>query len=161
MAGENEFLLHALLMGVFVTFVYDLLRIFRRVVSHGSFLVSLEDLAFWIYCASEVFLLTYHEGNGNLRWFAVIGALSGMLLYKKFISDWFVKYTALILNKTLAAMAIALKWLCAPFRFTGRIAWNLCRRTGGRTYRCARRLRRNIKIRLTFFLKMFKMNFKT
>ncbi|MDE6168338.1 MAG: spore cortex biosynthesis protein YabQ, partial [Acetatifactor sp.] len=48
MASENEFLLHALLMGIFITFVYDLLRIFRRVVPHKAFFVSLEDLAFWI-----------------------------------------------------------------------------------------------------------------
>ena len=38
MASEKEFLLHALLMGIFITFVYDLLRIFRRVVPHKAFL---------------------------------------------------------------------------------------------------------------------------
>lgn len=148
-------------MGVFITFVYDLLRIFRRVVPHGSFLVSLEDLAFWIYCGAEVFLMMYHEGEGNLRWFAVIGALSGMLLYIKFVSDWFVKYTALILNKILGAMAKVLRWLCRPFGFVSRKAWGLCRRTGGRTRRLTGRLKRNVKRRLTFFWKMLKMNFKT
>ena len=82
MAGENEFLLHALLMGIFITFIYDLLRIFRRVIPHNGFFVSMEDLAFWIYCGGEVFLMMYHEGNGSLRWFAVLGALSGMVLQK-------------------------------------------------------------------------------
>ena len=56
MANENSFLLYALLMGIFITFIYDIIRIFRRVVPHGSFLVALEDIAFWIYCAAEVFL---------------------------------------------------------------------------------------------------------
>lgn len=161
MAGENEFLLYALLMGAFITFVYDLLRIFRRVVSHGSFLVSLEDLAFWIYCGAEVFLMMYHEGNGSLRWFAVIGAMCGMYLYKKLVSEWFVKYAALILNKILWAAARAVRWLCAPFGFAGRKAWGLCRRAGGRTHRLSRRVKRGIKNRLTFFWRVLKMNFKT
>lgn len=161
MAGENEFLLYAMLMGVFITFVYDLLRIFRRVVSHGSFLVSLEDLAFWIYCGAEVFLMMYHEGDGSLRWFAVIGAMCGMYLYKKLISDWFVKYSALILNKILGVMAKVLKWLCRPFGFAGRKTWGLCRRTGGRMHRMGRRVKRNIKNRLTYFRRVLKINFKT
>ena len=55
MASENEFLLYSLLTGIFITFVYDLLRIFRRVIPHKLIFVSLEDLAFWIYCAAEVF----------------------------------------------------------------------------------------------------------
>ena len=67
MVDENVFLLHSLLMGIFITFVYDLLRIFRRVAPHGQFLVSLEDLAFWVYCGGEVFLLMYRESNGTLR----------------------------------------------------------------------------------------------
>ena len=53
MAGENEFLLHALLMGIFITFLYDLLRIFRRVVPHNGFFVSMEDLACGVYCGGE------------------------------------------------------------------------------------------------------------
>lgn len=98
MANENTFLLHALLMGIFITFVYDGLRILRRVIPHNSFFVSLEDLGFWIYCGAEVFLLMYHESNGTLRWFAVMGALAGMLFYKKLISPFFVKYVSLLLG---------------------------------------------------------------
>lgn len=99
MADENIFLLHAFVLGVFITFVYDWLRIFRRVVSHAALAVSLEDLGFWGFCAAEVFLLMYHESNGNLRWFAVLGALAGMLLYRKTLSNPLVKYVSLLLQK--------------------------------------------------------------
>ena len=97
MASENEFLLLSFLTGIYVTFVYDLLRIFRRVIPQGEFLVSLEDIAFWVYCAMKVFLLMYHESNGTLRWFAVLGALCGMFLYRKTASPFFVKYISYIL----------------------------------------------------------------
>ena len=82
MVSENEFLLHSLIMGVFLLFVYDILRIIRRVIPHDGFWVSVEDLVFWLYCGGEVFLLMYRESNGTLRWFAVIGAMTGMFLYR-------------------------------------------------------------------------------
>ena len=87
MANENIFLFYALAMGIFITFLYDILRIIRRVLPHNHFWVSVEDLSFWIYCAAEVFLLLHHESDGALRWFAVLGALTGMLLYKKLVQS--------------------------------------------------------------------------
>lgn len=53
--NENVFLLHAFLLGIEITFLYDILRILRRVFTHGNGMVSLEDIAFWIYCAGKVF----------------------------------------------------------------------------------------------------------
>ena len=157
MASENEFLLHALLMGIFITFVYDILRIFRRVVPHGGFLVSLEDLVFWIYCAAEVFLMMYHESDGNLRWFAVIGALVGMLLYKKLISPLFVKYVSLWLNKVFQMLGKVLKILLKPFRMAGAKGKVFAGAAGGKFCRLMRSGKRRIKKRLTFFLKILKM----
>ena len=99
--NENVFLLHAVLLGVEITFLYDILRILRRVFSHSGIMVSLEDIAFWIYCAGEVFLLMFRESNGNLRWFAVLGALTGMYLYHRAFSPLLVKYISGLLNSIL------------------------------------------------------------
>lgn len=117
MANENEFLLQALFMGIFITFVYDILRIFRRVFPHKNFLVSLEDIAFWIYCAAKVFLLMYYESNGTLRWFAVLGALAGMLLYKKLVSPYFVRHTSLALQKGCGILKKSVRFLLRPLVF--------------------------------------------
>lgn len=89
-------------MGIYITFVYDLLRIARNVWPHHSFFVAVEDLGFWIYCGGKVFLLMYRESNGSLRWFAVMGALVGMLLYKRSVSKFFVKYVSLFMNRLFA-----------------------------------------------------------
>jgi len=114
MENENMFLLYALLMGIFITFVYDILRIFRRVIPHKNCLVSLEDLGFCIYCAIKVFVLMYRESNGTLRWFAILGALVGMLIYKKLVSTPFVTYTSLGLGKLLGVIAKVGKFLLHP-----------------------------------------------
>ena len=99
MSDENLYLIYAVYTGIYITFLYDLLRIFRRVVKHGSFAVSLEDVGFWVYCASKVFMLMYRYSNGLIRWYAVLGALAGMFVYKKAVSRYFVKYTSLFFLK--------------------------------------------------------------
>ncbi len=154
MANENVFLLYALQMGIFITFVYDILRIFRRVMPHGKFLVSLEDIAFWIYCATEVFLLMYHESHGTLRWFAILGAMVGMFLYKKMISGIFVKYVSYVLQKVMKVISKVGNILFKPLRLAGGKATG----AAGKAMRKSRKGGRFLKKKLTFFLKVLKMN---
>ena len=148
-------------MGVFITFLYDCLRILRRVLPHARFLVSLEDLAFWTYCGAQVFLLMYRESNGTLRWFAVLGALAGMIAYKKIASALLVKYVSLLLARILGLAGKILKWLLRPLGLAGRKAGRAFGKAGGRFRRRLKKIGRAIKMRLTFFIKLFKMNLKT
>ncbi len=101
MENENLILLHSAIMGVYMAFLYDNIRIFRRVVPHNTFFISLEDIAFWMYLAAEVFLMMYRESNGVLRWFAVLGATTGIFVYKKLFGRYYVHYVALLLRKIL------------------------------------------------------------
>ena len=153
MADENVFLLYAVIMGIFITFVYDLLRIFRRVVPHNRFWVSLEDLGFWIYCAAEVFMLMYRESNGSLRWFAVLGAMVGMLVYKKTLSVLLVKYVSMALSKILSLLGKVLKFLFRPFAFVGKAAGKAAGKVSGKQ----KSLNNLLKKKLKLFFKMLKM----
>lgn len=162
MENENVFLLYALIMGIFITFLYDILRIFRRVIPHGDFMVSLEDIAFWIYCAAEVFLLMYHESNGTLRWFAVLGALSGMMAYRKIVSPFLVKYVSLLLRKIVSLLGKAAGILLKPLRVLAVRLKKAMTAMSGRLFR-ERRRRENrarnhpLKKKLTYLLKVLKM----
>jgi hypothetical protein len=121
-------------------------------------------MAFWIYCAVKVFLLMYYESNGTLRWFAVFGAMTGMLLYLKLVSPFFVKYSALILRKLVAALLGAGIFL---FRPVCRMLKRLCEQAGRAAQKRAVRLqkkselcRRIWKKKLTFLKKMLKITHK-
>ncbi len=153
MADENLFLFHAFLLGIFVTFVYDWFRILRRVLRHNGFAVAAEDLGFWTFCAIEVFLLMYRESNGTLRWFAVLGALAGMLLYHKTLSPLFVKYVSLLLGRLLRILGKILGFFWKPVVAAGRGV--------GRIHDKAKSGRKRfasfLKKRLTVRLKMLKM----
>ena len=157
MAEESLFMLYALLMGIFITFVYDLLRILRRVIPHNIFWISLEDLVFWGFCAVEVFLLMYHVSNGTLRWFAVLGALLGMFLYSKTLSRFLVKYISLLLSKILKMIGRVLGFIFRPVT----VAAGAARRTAGRVVRGNKRFFHRfltfVKKRLTAVKKVLTM----
>ena len=103
--NEVMFLLHALLLGVVITFVYDWFLVARRVIRHTVLLISLEDMLFWIACAISIFYMLYEENNGALRWFAVAGAALGMLIYKKTISGYFIKIAVKVFSCIIGILA--------------------------------------------------------
>lgn len=150
-------MLHSFLLGVFITFFYDLFRVFRRVVRHGIFWISLEDLVFWVMASVGIFYLLYYENNGAFRWFAVFGAGAGMVLYKKTLSEPLVKWTAKGINRVFRLLGRLLWKLAAPIRFL----LKKCRLWSGRAVRRCRReiriWRRAINYRLTAWRKVFKI----
>lgn len=161
MANENLFFLHAICMGVFITFVYDILRICRRVIPHKGIVVSVEDLCFWIYCAAEVFMLLNRMSNGMLRWFAVFGAMIGMYAYKKLISPWYVKYVSLVAGKVVGVIGRILRIVGKPFakvkESIGSKWRKILEKSRGRAMRHNMRARGMLKKKLTFLVKILKM----
>lgn len=153
MSEDSIFLLHALFTGMFITFVYDGLIILRRTIPHKAFVESLEDLAFWIFCAVYVFLWLYRESNGTLRWFAVAGAVTGMMLYKKTLSGMWVKGAVWLLSHVLRLLGRLLAFLWKPFRFLGGKATALHKKLVVRR----RKIQGNLKIRLKSYVKALKI----
>ncbi|MGN0431924.1 MAG: spore cortex biosynthesis protein YabQ [Lachnospiraceae bacterium] len=151
--SENLFLLYSFGMGIFITLIYDIFRIFRRVCPHNGFAVSLEDILFWIFCAISVFYLMHTQSNGTLRWFAVLGAMAGMLLYKKTLSDVLVKGISAVLSRIIGFLGKVLHILGTPFRFLGEKS----KKAGKRAKEGGKRLKGVVKKRLTAFLKLLKI----
>lgn len=114
------FLFHSFLLGVIVTFAYDGFLILRKLFKHTTFLISLEDLMFWIACALSVFYVLYEENNGMLRWFAVAGAAVGMLIYKKTLSPLIVLSVTKLFSFLFDIIGRIFKMMMKPFTFLGR-----------------------------------------
>lgn len=150
---EMVFLFHSFLLGAVITFVYDGFLIARRLIRHSGIMVSLEDLVFWIVCALEVFRILCRENNGMLRWFAVAGAFTGMLVYKKTLSRLVVRIVCQVVTFFCGILTKIAGFLAKPVKkllgrgkaggkkLAGRLAW---------AFRC-------LKKKLTLFLKMLKM----
>jgi len=120
MSEDTLFLWQSVLVGIGITFVYDLLRIVRRVISHRQWVVSLEDLFFWLCCTVLVFWWMYRVTNGGMRWFAVAGALTGMCLYKRLLSVPLVTYISKLLQGILRIVGKAVRLILRPLSAVGK-----------------------------------------
>ena len=58
---------------------YDVIRIFRRLIPHGTAAVAVEDILYWLICGVSIFRMLYLENSGAIRGFAAV--VLGMLLY--------------------------------------------------------------------------------
>ena len=105
---EVTFFLHSIVIGIIITFVYDWFLILRKLIKHGTIWISIEDFIFWVACGVGVFYMLYRENNGVLRWFAVLGAMIGMICYIYKIM-WF-------LFRIIQVMLKPLKWLISKLR---------------------------------------------
>lgn len=128
---EADVLLASAFTGALILFVYDLLRIIRRLIPHKSCVVGAEDLLFWIGGAVALFTTLYRENSGYIRGFAIMGVLIGMLIYNLAFSSWVVKGSVYILEKIFFFISRPLVWtarfLKRPAGFVKKIAKKVIR----------------------------------
>lgn len=109
--NESYFFGCCVLTGIAVIFMYDVLRIFRRIVIHGVVAVSIEDFIYWVGCSFFVFHMIYIRNDGIIRGFAILAIVLGMLIYNLTISRVFVKYISMVLNKIIKLVTAPIKWI--------------------------------------------------
>lgn len=109
--GELQVVGTAFLSGALITFVYDLLRIFRRAVRHGNMWIGVEDAFFWIWAAFWIFSVLYRENDGSFRSYTLLSMAAGMIIYNRTVSGTFVKIMGKILRKLVLFFVFPLKFL--------------------------------------------------
>ncbi len=112
---ELDFFAVSFALGILLVFAYDILRIFRRLVRHGTVWISLEDLCYWIITAFVIFAMLYQKNDGLIRGFSIGGIAAGMLLYNQLISRYTVKYIARALKKVIRFVEKVWKFILTPF----------------------------------------------
>ena len=80
------------LIGVFLAASYDVLRILRGIIPHGTFLINLEDLIYWIMASVFFFLQLCRDNNGIIRFFILLGLVAGAGIYERLISRHLMKW---------------------------------------------------------------------
>ena len=95
---ELQFIGLAVLSGMLLLILYDMLRIVRRVIAHGVWAVAVEDLCYWMAAVVLVFQLIYQENDGALRGYALFALGVGMAVYHWSVSSWLVEHISIVLN---------------------------------------------------------------
>ena len=102
------------LCGGFLMFLYDFLRISRRLFNFPDFLVNLEDILFSALSAVLVFYVTYLKNNGEIRWQTAVGLMLGIMFYIFIVRDRWVKIGCIIIRFFAKVFAKILKITLKP-----------------------------------------------
>ena len=150
---EVTFFLHSVLLGLVITFAYDWILIFRRLLKHGRILMSVEDLIYWFICGIGVFYMLYRENSGVLRWFAVMGAALGMFFYKIIFKNRFVNIMSTYIYKILWFIIRVIQIVLKPIK----CLFSAVRRFVRFLLRKFKKVKEFVKKRLTVFIKTLRM----
>lgn len=104
----------SVLLGAVLFFCYDIFRIFRRLVPHGTLWISFEDMIYWIGFTIAVFLMLYQTDDGMIRGFSLGGIAVGAGLYFLLLSRYLVRFLTFILKQIFHFMGIVFCFLFGP-----------------------------------------------
>ncbi len=95
---ELNLVLQSAALGAALMAAYDLLRVWRRIFSHGKKVVVAEDIVFWIVAGIAIFLLLDVESQGGMRAYAIVAVAIGMFLFENLFGRWFIKFINFLLK---------------------------------------------------------------
>ncbi|MEG0388828.1 MAG: spore cortex biosynthesis protein YabQ, partial [Niameybacter sp.] len=98
--------------------LYDLVRIFRKIIPHSDWSVQVEDTAYWICCALIGFAILYMHNYGQIRFFVFIGIILGGIFYfctfsivfMKF-ATWMIEFIKHIIRTLIHILSIPILWI--------------------------------------------------
>lgn len=121
-------LLVGFVLGAFLAYSYDWLRIFRRLKRHNHFAVFVEDLFYWFQTGILIFGILQLECHGILRYYMVLMSILGILVYYKLIGNFAVPSVVYIIRKSLGLICVWKRWLTRQMLRSKMILCKLFRR---------------------------------
>lgn len=96
--------------GVLLAWVYDNIRVFRRIRRHKTIIfMSIEDIVYGIYAGISVFLMCFRVSDGIIRGFIIMGIAVGAFLYLKILSSIYIRWSVKIIKFLLKPICFILK----------------------------------------------------
>ena len=97
-------------IGILMGVLFDLIRIFRKLLKHPNFLVQVEDMLYWIACGLVGFYMLYVCNYADIRPYIFLGIVLGAVFYFMTFSILFMRIATIVINwiKRLVSKAIEL-----------------------------------------------------
>lgn len=89
----------SIVMGTALALSYDIVRVFRRIISHNSIFIAMEDVLFWLFWTYVAMACIHTYGDGVMHWYMVFGMLLGAVVFHYTISCTLIKSTDYILYR--------------------------------------------------------------
>ncbi len=118
---DISYFLWSIVCGISAGFLYDFLRLHRRIVKTSDIVVNIEDILFIILGGSAAAILAYVVNNGFFRIYSLISIGLGFIFYRFIIKDRLVKLFIRIYALLRKILITCLKLLLLPLRGVVRI----------------------------------------
>ena len=87
--------------GVGMCFIYDGLRIWRRLIHHSLRQMNIQDIVYWICMTVVLFYLLFTYNRGEIRSYTIAGMIVGCFFYQKTISPVWVELVYRLLRPVI------------------------------------------------------------
>ncbi|MBQ9757432.1 MAG: spore cortex biosynthesis protein YabQ [Clostridia bacterium] len=111
---ETVFFLASFVAGVCAAFLYDILRISRRVHRPSDAVVNVEDILFMTLAAVILFCAAYLKNSGEIRWQGFIGGGLGAVLYAVIVKNRILNASTFVIRWTVEIVRRILKVVLFP-----------------------------------------------
>lgn len=109
--------LTAIQIGICMGVLFDLIRIFRKLIKHPNFFVQIEDMLYWVTCGFIGFYMLYICNYAEIRPYIFIGIILGGVFYFATFSIVFMKIATIVIfyikafvGKMIKLVMIPIKW---------------------------------------------------
>lgn len=113
---EAGFFAASFVAGIITAFIYDLLRVSRRILGPGDGIVNLEDIIFLAVAAVIMFGAAYLKNSGEVRWQGFIGFGTGAGLYAAVVKNRFLNVSTVIIKLLVKVVEKIVKIILFPIR---------------------------------------------
>ena len=146
MWGQGTFFLSAILVGAIIGLLYDLFRVFRKIVKHGLVAVQIEDILFWLAAITIMFYFVFKQNDGEVRLFSLIGTFCGVLVYFFTISKWVKRILFTLATVMIRVIRTALGMLLFPIGFLIKLLAVPVKKAAGHSRKALAKGTRQLKI---------------
>lgn len=108
-------------LGLGLAFIYDLLRLSRRVIKTNDLVINIQDIIFLILSGVGAACIAYAVNNGQMRVYALLGTVLGFTVYRMIFKMRIVSLFEVLLSATGRLLMFVGKILLMPIRFAVRV----------------------------------------
>ncbi|MCL2578830.1 MAG: spore cortex biosynthesis protein YabQ [Oscillospiraceae bacterium] len=114
LAEQTMLFFQSILLGALFGIAYDALRITRIAIPTARWVVSVEDVLYFLLCAVSAFFFIMRTNDGQVRLFVLIGATVGMLLYFNSLSILVMGVSEALIRFVKAVIRLICRWIFLP-----------------------------------------------
>ncbi len=143
--------------GVLCGMFFDIQRSLRKKLHAGEWRTALEDVIFILFCIGITLSVGYFFDEGAVRYYLILGSISGALFYAAFLSGIFMKICGEILDLIVKLILVPAKKIFKSALYPIKKIWILRKRFSSKRRKIVKNIFSKLKRRTKKLKKRIKM----